>query len=284
MQARQPVFSGQGVGVLQTELDDYIARVTQEDFDTLVENLNQHEDVLIKDYTGGLQSEWAFHRCLDNRRLAKIYVELASRPPAEADRLTKEIFAAKFQKYRSDFLAGLDGPPPVGTNNVSDNLKAVYSAVFLSAIFCPVSEVLRQFKEWEAYGQSLDPRAEGIDDPKEKLLTRIMLDHYGYPESLFKLNIYAWMLRDRCGDTDFEELLPKSLPTLTAAFGAWDEKPKLYPVRHPDKVEPAVARAHVKEFAFHPGWDSAANALERNRKIFQQLRQRLEACAARETD
>ncbi len=279
------------VPVQHPELDDYIQRVGEEDFDTLVKNLNQHENVLVVPYSGGMQSEWAFHRCLNNRRLAKIYLELASLPAAEADRLTREIFAAKFEKYRVDFLASLDagedGTPPEGTGNVDDNLNAVYGAVFLSAIFCPVSEVLRQVKEWEEFGWSLDPRAEGIDDPKRTFLTRIMLDLYGRPESLFQLNTYAWMLRDRCVDTDFEELLPKGLPTQTVAFGAWDEKPNDDPVGQVGKSEPATARSHVKELAFHPGWDTSSrsdSARERNRKILEQLRQRLEECPAREAD
>lgn len=278
------------VPVQHPELDDYIQRVGEEDFDTLVKNLNQHENVLVAPYSGGMQSEWAFHRCLNNRRLAKIYLELASLPAAEADRLTREIFATKFQKYRTDLVHTLDSDnerkPPKGTGNPSDNLNAVYGAVFLSAVFCPVSEVLRELEEWEESGQSLDPRAEGIDDPRRKLMTQIEL-RWARPESLFLLNIYACMLRDRCADTDFEKLLPKGLPTQTVAFGAWDEKPRSFSFGHRGEVEPVVARPHLKTLNFHPGWDCFPGhhtIIERNRKILEQFRERLEACAASETD
>ena len=287
---------------------DYLQRVAQEDFDALIKNLNQHEDVLIVPYGGGMQSEWAFHRCLDNRRLAKIYVELASRPRAEADRLTREIFAAKFQKYRTDFVASLDagedGTPPEGTGNVDDNLNAVYGAVFLSAIFCPVNEVLRQVKEWQEFGRSLDPRAEGIDDPKKTFLTRIMLDLYGRPESLFLLNIYAWMLRDRCADTDFEKLLPKGLPAQSVEFGAWNEKrdpvaarflvgtvsgerPSLETLRPAGVAPDSTEGLHVRKLVFHPVWDCYPGhhtIVTRNREILTKLRKRLELCEPRETD
>lgn len=299
---------GQPATAQRPSFRDYLERVAQEDFDTLVKNLNQHEDVLIVAYGGGLQSEWAFHRCLDNRRLAKIYVELASRPAAEADRLAREIFAAKLQKYQTDFLASLDagedGTPPEGTGNVDDNQTAVYGAVFLSAVFCPVSEVLRQVEQWQGFGDSLNPRAEEVDDPKKEFLTRTMLDLYGRPERLFLLNIYTWILRDRCGDTDFEKLLPKGLPVRTVAFGDWDEKldpvaarflvgagaganPSLEALR-PARVAPdSTEELHVRKLVFHPGWDCYPGhhtIVTRNREILAKLQKRLELCVQRQTD
>lgn len=285
--ADQPGAIGGGVPVQQQRIDDYIARVGKEDLETLVENLNRHEDLLVSVGAGssGATERNMFAVCLANRRLAKIFAELESRPAEEADRLCRNVFEEKFNTQKTAILEVREiwgqGARPTEPRPFDENRIALHGAVFLSAAFCPMSEVLRQLEEWEELGRSTQERIAGINDPKESFLARISLDQYAFPESVFQLNLYSWMLRDRCGDSDFEQLLPKGLPTERIAFCTWDAHTNPFDFTHQEGGVLADKKSVLRELTFHSRWDRWPQAVkERNRKLLSSLRQRLEKHAA----
>ena len=307
VRADQAVSSAGDSPVWQQRIDDYIARVGKEDFETLVKNLNRHEDLLV--IVGGWSQGGAprnmFAVCLADRRLAKIFAELESRPAAEADRLCRSIFEEKFNTQKSMILKsraiwekGLwptaprpteprpTEPRPVEPRPMGENLTALCGAVFLSARFCPVSEVLRQLGEWQELGRSTQRRLDAV--PGVSSLGWLTLEDQAFPESVFLLNVYSWMLRDRCGDSDFEELLPEHLPTERVAFRAWDaRRPKQPNFRGRQAEVPGDKERGLMELTFHGGWDFSSRseyAKKRNAKLLASLRQRLEKHAADDAD
>ena len=289
--AGEQVSTEGGTPVQRQRIDDYIARVAQEDFETLVKNLNMHEDLLVAVFSGQSRSQVTFHRCLANRRLAKIFADLESRPAAEAERVCRSIFKEKFDIHRSDLLEVLEfwerGAQPRRPRPLDENLTALCGAVFLSAAFCPVTDVLRQLEEWEELGRSVQRRAQAIPDPKMSFLAQLGVEHYAVPESLFLLNIYSWMLRDRCRDSDFEQLLPEGLPAERVAFCAWDAHTNPFDFTHQHRGVRVENKRVLTELAFHRVWDvwpESDFAKERNRKLLASLRQRLEECAPGDGD
>jgi hypothetical protein len=226
-----------------------------------------------------------FTVCLANRRLAKIFADLDSRPTAEADALCRAIFQQKFHLLREDILelfpSWEEGTNPKRPRPVDENYMALHGAVFLSAAFCPVGEVLRQLETWEEFYRSLKPRAEAVADPETASKARIALEVSVPPEDVFLLNLYCWMLRERCGDRDFESLLPKTLPTETIAFCAWDAHTNPFDFTHEHRGVPIDEQRVLRKLTFHRGWDAWPDFFqERNRKLLDSLRQRLEKCAS----
>ena len=289
MRADQPAPVDPGTPVQRARIDDYIARVGQEDFDTLVKNLNQHEDLLVAvgNWAQGAAPRNMFAVCLANRRLAKIFVQLEGQPPAKADRQCRAIFQQKFDLLKSDILelvpSWKQGTTPQRPRPIDEDYVALHSAVFLSAAFCPVAEVLRQLGEWEEFYRSLEPSGEGLPDERTATLARAALEHSVPPEDVFLLNVYLWMLRDRCGDRGFESLLPKKLPTETIAFCAWNAHTNPFDFTHIHRGEAVDDQRVLRELTFHRGWDVwPASFQERNRKVLDSLRQRVQECVARE--
>lgn len=293
VRADQPVSIDEGTSVQQQRIDDYIARVGKEDFETLVKNLNRYEDLLfipiVGDWDSGPAPRNMFAVCLTNRRLAKIFAELESRPAAEADRLCRSIFEEKFNTQKSVILEMRDiwekGLWTTEPRPVDENRIALHGAVFLSARFCPVSEVLRQLGEWQELGRSTQRRLDAV--PGVSSMGWLALEGYAFPESVFLLNVYSWMLRDRCGDSDFEQLLPKGLPTERVAFRAWDAPPDQRSFRGRQSGDPGDNERGLMELTSHPGWDvwsTSVEVKERNRKLLSSLCQRLEKHAADDAD
>ena len=273
--------------VWRERIDEYRDRVGHEDFDALVKNLNLHEDLVASVGAGGVSAELMFHRCLANRRLARIFAQLEGQPPTRADRLCRTIFQQKFDLFRSDILELLPSWEQVTTPKrprpIDENRVALHSAVFLSAAFCPVEEVLRQLGGWEEFYRSLEPSGEGQPDERTATLARFAMEGSVPPEGLFLLNLYCWMLRERCGDRDFESLLPKGLPAETIAFCAWDAHTNPFDFPHDHDGDPIDDQRVLRELTFHRFWDmwpDSNYARERNAKLLDSLRQRLQQCAA----
>jgi hypothetical protein len=286
MEADRPAPIDGGTPVQRGRIEDYIARVGKEDFETLVKNLNLHEDLLVGvgNWAQGAGRQNMFTVCLANRRLAKIFAELESRPAAEADALCRRIFEEKFDLFRSDILELLpsweQGTQPERPRPLDEDCIALHGAVFLSGGFCPVGEVLRQLVKWEEFYRSLKPSGKALPDEKTSFLARIALEHSVPPEDVFLLNLYSWMLRDRCGDRDFESLLPKTLPTETIAFCAWDAHTNPFDFTHEHRGVPIDEQRVLRKLTFHQGWDAWPDFFqERNRKLLDALRRRLEQCA-----
>lgn len=286
--ANQPGASSEGSPVQQQRIDNYIAQVGKEDFETLVVNLNRHEDLFIGvgRWSGGATVRNKFAVCLANRRLAKIFAELQSRPAAEADRLCRSVFEEKFNIHKTAFIEVREiveqGSRSKKRRPLGDNCTALHGAIFLSATFCPVSEVLRQLEEWQELGRSTQRRLE--ETPGVPPLAWPGLEEYAFPESVFQLNLYCWLLRERYGDGEFEQLLPKGLPTERIAFCTWDAHTNPFDFTY--QVGDVDDKSVLRQLTFHRGWDFSPRGWvdERNRKLMSSLHQRLEQHATDDAD
>lgn len=212
-----------GAPTMRARIDEYIADVADEDtFEELAAGLNEREDRLI---VVGINSnepvpESMYETCLANRRLARMFGILKKRPPAEADAACRKLFEEKLAILRNDLLICFErldkrgGPYLVELPfkepivPVHEDQIALSGALFLSAEFCPVEEVLRQLDQWidlirelmEEYDRMSTNWDQSDPAHKERIrLSKESLERDGLPQSRYQLNLLANMLERRFG-------------------------------------------------------------------------------------
>ena len=285
-------------GAQARRIENFIQRVAAEDFQTAVANLDNNEGLLVRIGARISQEgvpESRFEECLANRRLAKIFAVLRSWGRDRADRFCRKTFQDKLQESRRMFEeriphweAGWTGKPTPPVPN-KDVQGAVYALVFLSAYYCPTHVVLDQVDQWKEMIDSLRPRA------REMFLDERLFDKMDWyikwvfmPERKFLLNIYVWMLHDRCDNVDWRSALPRGLPIERLPFCAWDAKVNPFDFTHQSEFEPVDKKSVLIWVPYCPRWDDATLHSHPSRvyghpdskdAVLRKLREKLTQCA-----
>lgn len=204
----------------RSRIDAYIARVAGEDtFEELAAGLSDHE----KPFLGAMPVDFSpaghmelydnkFETCLANRRVARLYAILKEHD--DADALCRKLFDEKLTLLQSRFESQLEmldeqgGPQlrPIEELDLRDlqappmylEQIALSGALFLSAEFCPVAEVLRQLDAWRAMFEKcrreFDLRSSDWD---RRAIAWVFIEPMIQPQERFQMSLLASMLDRR---------------------------------------------------------------------------------------
>jgi hypothetical protein len=248
-----------GVPGHRRRIDDYIQAVGRESYPELVENLNRYEPLLISVATvvQDPSFEFLFQQCLANRRLARIVEELQSLPKAKAQQECRRIFDQKLRIHSENTSAGISvwsdtGKGPDERIPIEASTMALGAAVFLSAQFCDVSEVLRQLDAWTAFGISANERMEG--DPAIPIGLYHTFQTQVFPERLFVANLLTMLIQDRCPDGLQGVTIPSGLELRPVPFLGWDAHTNHFDFTHQKRGVPVDETCLLKEVHVYHCW------------------------------
>lgn len=210
---------------VRAQIDAYIARVREEEtFEELAAGLSVREasaQVQAAGYSVGghaVQFQAKFEGCLANRRVARLFEILSDRE--DADGLCRKLFDEKRTLLKESFQEHLKARDAIGgpqlqpielvrfptefVEPLSSEAAALSAALFLSAEFCPVDEVLRQLDAWNALAEECDEafrqaRADWVDPKLAEFEQRRLMDTLS-PERRFQLSLLASLYERRFWD------------------------------------------------------------------------------------
>jgi hypothetical protein len=198
----------------RAQIDNYIARVEKEEtIETLTNGLSQHEELLVStsNWSESAKPEMMLEVCLANRRIARLFEILRMRAAPDAD--CSKLFDEKLSILRADLYRVLDQLDQQGgphSNSlllneprvpICEDQIALSAALFLSAEFCSVEEVLRQLDAWEVVAREVsahyESRIAAWEGNEHARLGKRLFDYGAMPQNSFQLSLFATMLERR---------------------------------------------------------------------------------------
>ncbi|MFG0335782.1 MAG: hypothetical protein ACF8TS_20675 [Maioricimonas sp. JB049] len=268
----------------EQRIREYIKRVEQEDLQVLVEGLNSHEDLIARVWSrsNDLAPEMAFQACLANRRLAKLFALMQQMRPAEAAGFATRLFEAKFAKHVEDMArietlnhSGKTSPVRI---RVFENAVALAASVFLSAQFCNAGEFLRQVDVWDEFGRDLIGRIES--DEEHLAMMRGDAEMSGGPQNLYLVNLYMFVLRERCGITPTQlaadGIIPRTLQWKTRELVTFDSPVGPYDFPHQSGNRIIATEDVLVQFDVVDSWGFRPKEFKRD--VVRNLRGAIDRC------
>jgi len=194
----------------QQRIDAHIRDVAEEDFDDLVKHLanNQFSLIMAGSHPSEPCPELMFEVCLADRRVAKLYSLLTEMQPGERTAAVRSMCDKTYADMCEAWLAADrlvkdstkddDNQPSkaaLALVKVDEKKRAASEALFLLAQFDSPAELLSRIARWETFA---------AENGKQSLPN-------AYPQPLFVLNLYLFVLTDRLRAGDLSSLLREAM-------------------------------------------------------------------------
>ena len=196
----------------QQQVDRFTESTGAMSYAELAASLNKYSEgyelVQMAGLTPGPTPMVRMQQVLADRRLAKMYEILSKEGPEVAAERATALFSEKLKRQIEETrLTRAQDPKADPSFGTAVHLHAVNAALFLCAITCDKTTVLKNLDEWHAAFPGDDQRTPGPDSS-------------GLPDSLFVLNIYLLLLH-RDGASQAE--LKQRVDELKREFGRGDD-------------------------------------------------------------